>query len=106
MLISAKINPSRTPTKMVGSAAGNKIFQNCWVGLRLKLRPTLTSTLRGPAMRRSRRAAFVMQHVGFLVLHAAARLFAQVAPDFRDVAAEGHAADDFRSARTLSLIHI
>ena len=35
---------------MVGSAAGNRIFQNCCVGVRLKLRPTLTSTLRVPAM--------------------------------------------------------
>src|ERR1019366_8048555 len=176
MLISAKISPSRSPTKIVGSAAGNRIFQNCCVALRLKLRPTLTSTLRVPAMpsmvfritggsaaknpimmmvqalrpkitrnsgyistigaeamaatqvsqaccnslkryistppgqngrvgrvlparRRSRRAAFVVQHVVFLVAHAAARLFAQVVPDLRDVAAEGRAGDDLRGTR-------
>src|SRR6186997_1864132 len=50
MLINAKMRPSRTPTKIVGSAAGNMIFQNCWVGVRLKLRPTLTRTLRVLAM--------------------------------------------------------
>ena len=34
------------PTKIVGSADGNKIFQNCCVGVSLKLRPTLISTRR------------------------------------------------------------
>src|ERR1700738_5307975 len=41
MLMSEKINPSRSPTKMVGSAAGKSIFQNCWDAVRLKLFPTL-----------------------------------------------------------------
>ena len=31
---------------MVGSAAGNSIFQNCCDGVRLKLLPTLISTRR------------------------------------------------------------
>ena len=43
--------------------------------------------------------ALVMQHVLFLVAHAAARLLAQIAPDLRDVAAEGLAADDLGGAR-------
>ena len=34
---------------MVGSAAGNRIFQNCCERVRLKLRPTLISTRRVPA---------------------------------------------------------
>ena len=46
MLMSAKIKPSRSPTKMVGIAAGKRIFQNCWDGVRLKLLPTLISTRR------------------------------------------------------------
>ena len=47
-LISVKIRPSRTPTKMVGSAAGNRILTNCWVGVSLRLRPTLIRTRRVP----------------------------------------------------------
>ena len=46
MLMRVKISPSRMPTKMVGSAAGNMILMKSWVGLSLKLRPTLISTLR------------------------------------------------------------
>src|SRR6476659_2469534 len=46
ILMSAKIRPSRSPTKMVGSAAGNRICQNCCDGVRLKLLPTLISTRR------------------------------------------------------------
>ena len=49
ILISEKIRPSRNPTKIVGSAAGNRIFQNCCERVRLKLRPTLMSTRRVPA---------------------------------------------------------
>ncbi len=33
----------RRPTKIVGTAAGNWIFQNCCERVRLKLRPTLSS---------------------------------------------------------------
>ena len=35
---------------MVGSAAGSRIIQNCCEPVRLKLRPTSTSTLRVPEM--------------------------------------------------------
>src|ERR1700686_4722717 len=47
-LIKVKISPSRTPTKMVGSAAGNRILMNNCGPVSLKLRPTLMSTRRVP----------------------------------------------------------
>ena len=34
---------------MLGSAAGKRIFQNCWACVSLKLRPTSISTRRVPA---------------------------------------------------------
>ena len=50
-LTKAYIIPNRMPLKIVGTAAGNMIFQNMSRVLTLKLRPTLTSvreTLRSP----------------------------------------------------------
>src|SRR4029079_14198293 len=41
-----------------------------------------------------------LEHARFVLLDAAACLFAQILPDFGDIAVEGRAADDFGVART------